>query len=295
MNVRQPAEVDASAVTALVRAFEERLAGKPEQSEGDLRDDWAELDLAHDAWLVEIDGALAGYGALYTNQGTFADGYVHPAFWGRGVGTRLVELGEAEARRRGAPALQIPVLGNDDGAHTLLERRGYRPVRRYYRMEIELDAEPPDPRWPDELRVLPYADAQADAFHAALDEAFAEEWGHEPERGVDWRAVRERRSPDRSVWFAVEEGEEIAAAVVAEEERWGVGWIHAIGVRPAWRRRGLGEALLLHCFGELYRRGRPRVGLGVDAENPTGATRLYERAGMHVASSFVYFEKELGG
>jgi mycothiol synthase len=272
---------------------ERPLAGKPEQSEGDLRQDWAELDLVRDAWLVELDGALAGYGALYTNVNTFADGYVHPAFWNRGVGTRLVELAEAEAQRRGATALQIPVFGNDEGAHALLESRGYRGVRRYYRMEIALDDDPPEPRWPDGLRVLPYDEAEAEAFHAALDEAFAREWGHEPERGVDWRAVRERRSPDRSVWSLVKDGDAIAAAVVAEEEHWGVGWIHALGVRSPWRRRGLGKALLLHCFGELYRRGRPRIGLGVDAQNPTGATRLYERAGMHVASSFVYFEKEL--
>jgi mycothiol synthase len=286
-------DADVPAVTALVRAFEEELAGKPEQSEDDLRNDWRDLDLARDAWLVELHGDLVGYGALYTNVDTFADGYVHPAFWGRGVGTRLVELGETEARRRGAATLQIPVFGNDERAHALLEGRGYRPIRRYYRMEIELDGEPPAPQWPDGLRVLPYDDAEAEAFHSALDEAFAEEWGHEPERLVDWRAIRERRSPDRSAWAVVKDGDEIVAAVVAEEEHWSVGWIHSIGVRPRWRRRGLGEALLLHTFRELYRRGRGRIGLGVDAQNPTGATRLYERVGMHVASSFVYFEKEL--
>ena len=293
MNVRPPIEADAPAVTALVRAFEERLAGKAEQSEQDLLADWGELQLATDAWLVELDGALAGYGALYTNVDTFADGYVHPAFWGRGVGARLVELGEAEALRRGSEKLQIPVFGNDEAAHELLGRRGYRPTRRYYRMEIELDGPPPAPQWPDGLAVAPYDDAEAEAFHAALDEAFAQEWGHEPERGVDWRAVRERRSPDRSLWSLVRDGDEIAAAVVAEEEHWGVGWVHSIGVRPRWRRRGLGEALLLHTFGELYGRGRRQIGLGVDVENPTGATRLYERVGMHVASSFVFFEKDL--
>jgi ribosomal protein S18 acetylase RimI-like enzyme len=72
-----------------------------------------------------------------------------------------------------------------------------------------------------------------------------------------------------------------------------MGWIASIGVRDAWRKRGLGLALLLHAFGELYRRGQRRIGLGVDAHNPTGATRLYERAGMKVAWSAAIFEKEL--
>jgi mycothiol synthase len=35
------------------------------------------------------------------------------------------------------------------------------------------------------------------------------------------------------------------------------------------------------------------IGLGVDASNSTGATRLYQRAGMHIVSEFVTYDKEL--
>jgi mycothiol synthase len=52
-------------------------------------------------------------------------------------------------------------------------------------------------------------------------------------------------------------------------------------------------ALLLHAFGEFYRRGVRTVGLGVDAQSLTGATRLYERAGMSVIAQFERYEKEL--
>jgi mycothiol synthase len=51
--------------------------------------------------------------------------------------------------------------------------------------------------------------------------------------------------------------------------------------------------LLQHSFGEFYRRGTKTIGLGVDASSPTGATRLYQRAGMYVASEFLTYEKEL--
>jgi hypothetical protein len=37
----------------------------------------------------------------------------------------------------------------------------------------------------------------------------------------------------------------------------------------------------------------PTIGLSVDAANLTGATRLYERAGMHVSQEYVSYEKEL--
>jgi mycothiol synthase len=294
VNVRRPTEADAPAVTELVRAVEARFAGKPEQSESDLRGEWEELDLGADAWLVELDSRVAGYAALFAHQRPYADGYVDPGHWDRGVGSKLVDLAEAEARARGLSALRIPVFGNDDRAEALLAGRGYRPVRRFYRMEIELDGPPSAPEWPGGLTASPYRDDEAAAFHATLDEAFADEWGHEPDRDIDWRSVRERRSRDRSLWFAVRDGDEIAAAAVCEEDHWGVGWVHALGVRKPWRQRGLGLALLLHCFGELDRRGWKHIGLGVDSANPTGATRLYERAGMHVSSSYVYFEKELG-
>jgi mycothiol synthase len=44
---------------------------------------------------------------------------------------------------------------------------------------------------------------------------------------------------------------------------------------------------------EFHRRGESHVGLGVDVQNPSGATRLYERAGMRVINEDVVYEKDL--
>ena len=48
-----------------------------------------------------------------------------------------------------------------------------------------------------------------------------------------------------------------------------------------------------HAFGEFHRRGMTRVGLDVDAENLTGAVRLYERAGMRIVKRRDTYEKLL--
>ena len=61
---------------------------------------------------------------------------------------------------------------------------------------------------------------------------------------------------DPSLWFIVREGDEIAAVLRGEPNRFDAGWVGAIGVRKPWRKRGLGLALLHHAFGEFYRRGR---------------------------------------
>jgi mycothiol synthase len=293
MNVRRPTEADAPAVTELIAAMDTHFVGAPELTEEDLQDEWNDLELDRDAWLFELDGELAGYAALHTGAHTFADGYVHPRYFGRGVGTRIVELTEAEARSRKMQTIRNAVLAADEQARALLDSRGYRPLRHFYRMAIELEGRPPPAEWPAGLRAEPVDyEHEAESFHATLDEAFAEEFGHEPERGIDWRARREGRSFDPTLWFVVKEGDEVAAALLCQE-RFGSGWIASIGVRKPWRRRGLGFALLLHGFGQLYARGQHRIALGVDAENPTGATRLYERAGMHQAFEAVVYEKRL--
>ena len=72
-----------------------------------------------------------------------------------------------------------------------------------------------------------------------------------------------------------------------------MGWIRSLFVRRPWRRRGLGMALLLDAFRRFHERGERKVGLGVDAESETGATRLYERAGMQVAEATAICRKEL--
>jgi mycothiol synthase len=72
-----------------------------------------------------------------------------------------------------------------------------------------------------------------------------------------------------------------------------MGWVDDLGVRRAYQRRGLGMALLRHVFAAFYARGIRRVGLGGDAENLTGATRLYARAGMRVYRARDLYDKEL--
>jgi mycothiol synthase len=292
--VRRPTEPDAPAVAELVATLEQHFLGGPETRTADLLDDWRELELATDIWLVELDGRLAGYAALFTKRHTFVDIYVHPGAWNRGVGSHLLELVETDARRRGITLLRNGVIDNDQRAHALLHAHGYRIARHFYRMAIELDAPPQAPEWPAGLRVSTYDSREAREFHAALEDAFEDEWDHEPESFDDWRRRRlEAPNVDPTLWFAVKDGGEIAATAVCDRERFGMGWVGAIGVGKRWRRRGLGLALLRHCFVELYGRGQRVIGLGVDAENPTGATRLYERAGMHVVWGAALFEKEL--
>ena len=293
-SARPVTREDVAALNDLVVAADEAVMGWSDSTEADLLDWWRFVDLEHDSWVVE-DGSVAAYGVLYKHgEIAYIDAYVNPLRKGSGLGSWLLERGEERARARGLSKAQAWCLAEDADARQLFEGRGFHDVRRYYRMLIELEAPPPDPEWPEGLRVDTFGLEDARAFHAAVNEAFAEEWNWVPQPFERW-LERHVQAPDfdPTVCFIVREGDEIAAVLRGEPERFGAGWVGAIGVLKPWRKRGLGLALLQHAFGEFYRRGQPRIALGVDAENPTGATRLYERAGMHVAYAAIAFQKDL--
>ena len=101
---------------------------------------------------------------------------------------------------------------------------------------------------------------------------------------------------DPSLWFLAMDGEQavgLALCAVYDTEDRQFGHVNSLGVLRSHRKRGIGLALLRHVFGEYYRRGYKGVALDVDAENLTGALRLYKKAGMSVHRQFDLYEKEL--
>ena len=260
----------------------------------DIRAEWRTTDLGRDTWAWEHDGRLVAFGILRSRgEELSVNGFVHPDFRGRGLGTAIVQATEVRARERGAGKLDSGILATDRAAAALLEANGYRDVRHYYVMTIELDEPPPAPEWPEGLEPRAFEREHAHTFWAADDEAFQDEEDYESEPFEEF--VRRRLESPRfnaQLWTAVWDGDEIAATLVAGK-RLGAGWIGGLGVRRPWRRRGLGRALLLRAFGQFYARGERRVSLNVHTENPTGATRLYESVGMRVEREEILYRKEL--
>jgi mycothiol synthase len=295
--VRRPALDDLDAVVELGNAFERAFLGAESFSAGEIADEWRQLDLERDAWLIDAaDGRLAGYATLEERgDGRFmSDGYVHPELRGLGVGGTLVDLAEERARDRGARSVQNTIVAADEAAVAVLESRGYRPVRHFYRMAIELGDDPPEPDWPKGVRVEPFRERDALAFHEAIEDAWQDHWEHSPrsfELFREWLIEGSRYDP--ALWTVVRAGDEIAGGTICEADYYGMGWVRSLFVRRPWRRHGLGMALLQNAFRLFHERGERQVGLGVDAESPTGATRLYERAGMHVVEETAVYRKEL--
>jgi GNAT superfamily N-acetyltransferase len=136
-------------------------------------------------------------------------------------------------------------------------------------------------RYPDDLR----------AVHAILDSAFQADPSHHPEPFESW-LEEETGTPDfdASLWLIAREGEAPVGTLTASIGN-GIGWVDYLGVLARARGRGVGAALLRRAFATFAERGVRIVRLSVDAENPTGATALYERVGMRVVWGWDLWER----
>lgn len=295
MEIRPPQPTaDFDEALALVQAYDRSVYGDSDWTEAELREEWDGLDLETDAWVAVEGGRVVGLMHVYDRRGgrVLADGYVHPAFAGRGIGTRLLEAAERRALEFDGEvpagetlAIETAHLVGDPTAPLLFEGRNYVRVRTFLRMVADLRGRPPAPIWPDGLELRSFEPARHGRLvQATVDEAFADEWGYEPSAYEDWHGrVLDVEDFDPDLCPVVWDGDEIAAVSINYMKRNGDwGWIGTLAVRPAWRRRGLGLALLHESFRRFGGRGETTVALGVDSENPTGATQLYDRAGMRI-------------
>jgi GNAT superfamily N-acetyltransferase len=296
MNIRPLIDADLDAVARLAAEDETVLHGRESRlGTADVRGWLTRTDLASDSWLYEDDGVpvAVSWFELQGDLGFFV-GIVAQGAKARGLGTRIVEAGEAHAWERGAARVQTFALEEDAAAAEIFVRHGYAHVRRFYEMAVELEAPPTVTALPEELRLESFRIDDARPFYETLDSAFQDSWEHHSIGFERWWEEKQRAHDfDPTLWFLVRDGDAVAAVIRNEPERNGGGYVAALGVARPWRGKGLGRALLMRTFAEFYARGVPRVTLGVDAQSPTGATKLYESVGMVTENAAVVYEKAL--
>jgi mycothiol synthase len=303
----RPATLDDAAATVdMLNTASRALSGDDEHTVAGWQGDWQApgFDLGSQTRLVLApDGAVAGYAGLWAMAPfTLLEqwGQVHPAHTGRGLGSYLLAWAEAAARpyaaRAGQPArLHTWARRDDTATQALLGDQGFCLVRHYLRMAMDWTANTPPaaPAWPEGVRVRAFNPGTDDeATYGVIRAAFSDSWDYVEvpfEEGLArWRHFyKTDETFDPSLWFLAVTGEGLDERIIGTTfVRWSLtedperAWIRTIGVLREWRRRGIAEALLRHAFSELDRRGRRKAALGVDAASPTGATRLYEKAGM---------------
>jgi len=281
----------------LMNAHQLAAFGEADYTADDLRT-WLTtpyVEVDRDIRVLERDGRLIGYADADPNRDDpplwWCDVKVAPDVDAGAVVAELVAWLEERAVEG-----RLRVWTSEEDARIVgaFGALGFEPVRHSYRMEIQLEDEAREPTWPKGISTRT---ATADDYRAVydavvevwqdtndpIDETF-EEWAH-------WHV--ERDSYDPTLWFLAVTGDELAGFSICRGDPVDpqAGYIHLLGVRRPWRRQGLGEALLLRSFAAFRERGLTRGTLGVDASSVTGATRLYERAGMRVYRDTLFLER----
>jgi len=335
MTIQSPERVDIDSLTwraataadlpAVHVLFLAAAAGEPNCVLPSLADLQREFDdqwspPATNTWLAQWpDGSLAAYGRVIANpapeeQGrAFLDIDVHPDYAGGPVEEILVDWLEG----RGNDVLR-PIVAAHPGTEPAIlrfgcwdqrkdrirgyERRGFRPMRHFYRMRRDLSEPIPDRPLPEGLEWRNYSAEIDERLRLADNEAFLDHWSHEPISENDWQQfIVGRESFRADLTWVVMDGEEVAAFSLnrfdpeeAEREGYRPGWIGSLGTRRPWRKRGLASALLVKSMRTFKEAGLDSAVLGVDAQNPTGALGLYEGLGFVVVKRTIAYEKQAG-
>jgi mycothiol synthase len=295
----RPARVeDAGATTELFNEHSQRLHGVDDTSERELRLFWEspDVDLARDVLLAEApDGSLIGYADIGNHGGRL---WLDIRAFERGPVQALLEAIEARGAEK-EPGMPLMVFASegDRVLRDVAEEAGYRTVRHSFRMKIDVAGDVPEPAWPDGAAVRTMRVGEEKVFYDAYNDSFADTWLFEKDPFELWSHwFLNDPAFDPTLWFVAHVGDDLAGIAITRDSESDPtqGWVRILGVLPEHRRKGLGEALLRHAFREHASRGKVSVGLGVDGENPTGAVRLYERAGMQVSTTSVQLEKRQG-
>jgi mycothiol synthase len=270
-------------------------------------------DPATDVAVAEVDGRIVGYGRAGWHEELSGIRiyevipFLDPVVAGQELFVTLVAALEQRvaAIAAGHPAgeKQLETFGGDLSPErdALLRQRGYEPVRYFYSMIRPHLDDLPDAPLPEGLEIREVLPEHLPAIWAADQEAFRDHWGYSPGTDADYdRFVNDPVTGDTSLWRVAWDGDEVAGQVRSfinedENQRFGrlVGHTEFISVRRPWRRRGLARALIAASFPLLRARGMTEAALGVDAENPSGALRVYEACGFRAVSRQTTYRRPL--
>ena len=271
-----------------------------------------EFDPRRDLLLAFVDGTIVG--ASQTDVRTRAlgpnhhlEGWVSPAFRRRGLGRALLHWAEARARevalvdgRSGARTLSSWPDEPQAGAIALYESEGYAIVRYGFMMVRDLTEPIPELPLPDGLELRPVDAADHRRIWDADTEAFQDHWNAAERTDADFEGWFASPEIDTALWRVAWAGDEVAGSVMnfiypEENVALGVqrGWLDHVSVQRPWRRRGLASALIADSLRAIRDAGMTDAALGVDAENPTGALRVYENLGFRRARTGVSYRKPM--
>ncbi|MGL5083376.1 MAG: GNAT family N-acetyltransferase [Microcoleaceae cyanobacterium] len=274
-----------------------------------------EINASQDTCLIEtktgqcIGIALIQIQALATELEGYLWLFVHPEFRHQRFEADLVRWGEKRLCQAQEHSSQVPVLriySRADQPHwnECLMSYGFTLERQFSTLVRETHLSSPTPELPAgftlvDQSVNPWSSSNLQAWVELYNESFTDHWNHHDltvETLKYWQEQPDYQ-PELDL-IAVAPTGELAAfcscRLKPQNLDHSTGWIEWLGSRRGFRRLGLGRAVLLAGLQRLQGAGADLIKLSVDAENWTGAVRLYQSVGFHPLETWLSWAKPLG-
>lgn len=307
---------DLEEVVALMNTCAIHTIGVPDETVEEVRTYWeapnANLE-ANQRVVLNPEGQIVGWAEVEDGDVVIihVDIFVLPDYQNEGIGEYLLNWSEARSRELVANApegTRVAIRAYSHAADkdmwysALLRDQGMQLIRHFWHMDMNLDAPPPAPQLPEGITLKEYElGTDKEAIFRVRRETFQDQFGNVDrpyaEHYAEWSHYWESDGVlVPGLWLMAMDGDTIVGIILCKPEHNGDadrGWVATVGVMRDYRRRGIAEAMLYAAFGKMYKMGKKRVGLGVDASSITGAATLYKRVGMHVDKRFDLYDKEL--
>ncbi len=262
----------------------------------------------------DADGALVAFGWVQCSPGALQLhrvrlwGEVHPDWRRLALGRFLLTWLQSRGRQIAVDLPPLPAVlevAAEDDLHDrirLFERAGFAPVRWFNTMQRDLRQIAVVPAaLPAGISIRPWSRDDDETTRIAHNEAFAGHWGTTTVEAEPWRhnyTGAGNFRPDLSL--LAYDGTQLAGYCLGSSypqdaalKGYTEGWIDRLGTLPAFRRRGVGTALLGAALRAIAGAGLDVASLMVDTGNASGALSLYERLGFTPVERIVVFHKAL--
>lgn len=267
-----------------------------------------------DMLFAEVNGEVVGYNRVWwerLNDGVTIQytsiGFLMPKWRRKGIGSAMIRHAENRLREIAAAhtgsetkIFSMWANGTATGLIALLESQGYAPARYFFEMTRPIDEPLPEAPMPPGLEVRPVREVDYRKVHEAQVESFRDHWGFTEYTFEEFMHWQESPDFNPGLWKVAWDGDQIAGQVLNfvnsgenEEYHRKRGYTEAISVRRPWRKRGLARSLVTQSIAMFRDMGMTETALGVDAENPSGALKLYLGLGYREVRRNMMFRKPM--
>lgn len=251
------------------------------------------------SWSDQIDGLRVYYPMTFTDPSRRDIEAVLLAAIHDAMEARIQEI--AAQHPPGPKTMQVQVAQKATAFESILRARHYEAARFEFLMVRPTLDDLLDAPMPDGVEIRDVRPEHLRSIWEADIEAFRDHWGaSEPTEETYQAFLADPVKGDTALWRVAWAGDEVAGMVRSyisevENEQYHRkrGWVENISVRRPWRNRGLARALIAASFPLLRSRGMTEGALTVDAENPTGALRVYESCGFVTVDRTTEFRRAL--